>query len=145
ADARAARRWLAQRAGIEESDVVLMGESLGGGVMVDLAAHDDCRALILENTFSSLVDVASYHYPFLPVKLVMRTRMDSAAKIGNYHGPLLQIHGDSDTIIPISLAKKLFAAANEPKRFVVIRGGDHNDARTPGFYQAVDEFLDSLK
>ena len=77
-----------------------MGESLGGGVMVDLAAKDGARALVLENTFTSLPDVAAFHYPWLPVQLLMRTRLDSAAKIGDYHGPLLQIHGDADTIIP---------------------------------------------
>src|SRR5690606_21254788 len=90
ADARAARQWLAQRAGVREQDIVLMGESLGGGVMVDLAASDGARALILENTFTSLPDVAAFHYPWLPVRTLMRTRFDSLSKIGNYHGPLLQ-------------------------------------------------------
>ena len=52
ADARAARAWLARRAGIAEQDVVLLGESLGGGVAVDLAASDGARALVLENTFA---------------------------------------------------------------------------------------------
>ena len=89
ADARAARAWLAAREKIAEADVVLMGESLGGAVAVDLAARDGARALVLESTFSSLPDVAAYHYPWLPVRWVMRTRFDSAGKIGDYHGPLL--------------------------------------------------------
>jgi uncharacterized protein len=141
ADARAARAWLAKRTGATESQIVLMGESLGGGVMVDLAASDDARALVLLNTFSSLPDVAAFHYPWLPVKWMMRTRLDSLAKIGNYRGPLLQIHGDADTIVPISLAERLFAEANEPKRFVTIRGGDHNDVLAPAVYAAIDQFL----
>lgn len=145
ADARAARRWLADKAGVDESQIVLMGESLGGGVMVDLAAHDGARALVLVNTFSSVSDVAAFHYPWLPVKLLMRTRLDSAAKIGDYHGPLLQFHGDRDTIIPLALAERLFDAANEPKRFVIIRGGDHNDPLTSAFFQALDQFLAKLR
>jgi fermentation-respiration switch protein FrsA (DUF1100 family) len=144
ADARAARAWLAKRAGVNEGDIVLMGESLGGGVMVDLAAHDGARALVLENTFTSLPDVAAFHYPWLPVRTLMRTRLDSAAKIGKFHGPLLQAHGDSDTIIPYPIGQKLHAAANEPKTFVSIAGGDHNDARTPEFFAALDRFLSEL-
>jgi fermentation-respiration switch protein FrsA (DUF1100 family) len=144
ADGRAARTWLAKRVGIPESDIVLMGESLGGAVAVQLAAEAPARGLVLENTFSSVPDVATYHYPWLPVKQLMRTRFDSAAAIANYHGPLLQAHGDADTIVPLQIGRRLFEAANEPKRLVVIPGGDHNDARTPQFYQALDEFLNAL-
>ncbi|MBI3839676.1 MAG: alpha/beta hydrolase [Planctomycetia bacterium] len=144
ADARAARRWLAERAKMSEAEVVLMGESLGGAVLVDLAAKDGARALILENTFSSLPDVAAFHYPWVPVKLFMRTQLNSTKKIRDYHGPLLQIHGDADTIIPLALAERLYDAANPPKQFVLIRGGDHNDPRTPAFVQALDQFFAGL-
>jgi fermentation-respiration switch protein FrsA (DUF1100 family) len=143
-DARAARAWLAQRAGVDESEIVLMGESLGGAVMVDLAASDGARGLVLENTFTSLPDVAAYHYPFLPVRLVMRSQLDSARKIRDYHGPLLQFHGDMDTIIPFKLGQKLFDAANQPKRLVVIPFADHNDPRTKTFYQELDRFFAEL-
>ena len=126
ADARAARTWLAEKAGVAENRIVLMGESLGGAVAVDLAA-DGARALILENTFSSMPDVAAYHYPWLPVRLLMRTQFNSVAKIRSYHGPLYQSHGDRDSIVPLQLARRLFDAANEPKRFLLVEGADHND------------------
>jgi len=145
ADARSARAWLARRAGISERDVVLFGESLGGAVAVDLAAHDQARGLILENTFSSLPDVAAHHYWWLPVRLLMRTRLDSAAKIRGYRGPVLQIHAEQDTIVPVRFAKKLFEQANEPKTWVSISDNDHNDPQTPEFYRAVDQFLDHLQ
>ena len=74
----------------------------------------------------------------------MRTQLDSADAIKKYHGPLLQFHGDADTIVPFKLGRKLFDAANDPKQFVVIPGGDHNDPRTPKYYQALDRFLDQL-
>ena len=130
ADARAARRWLAERAGIAESQIVLMGESLGGAVAVDLAAHDGARAWCWKTRSARCPTWRAYHYPWLPVPLVMRTQLDSAAKIRDYHGPLLQFHGDADTIVPFKLGQRLFDAANEPKRLVVIPGGDHNDPRT---------------
>ena len=144
ADGRAARKWLAARARIPETQIVMMGESLGGGVAVDLAAADGARGLILESTFSSLPDVAATHFPWLPVHLLMRARLNSAEKIPNYHGPLLQVHGDRDQIIPFAIGKKLFEAANEPKQFVVVPGGDHNDPSTPAYLKALDEFIGKL-
>ena len=130
ADARAARDWLAERAQISARDIVLLGESIGGGVMVDLAAADGARGLILENTFTSIPDVAAHHFPWLPVRIFMRTKIDSLAKIGNYTGPLLQCHGDADTIIPFELGERLHRAARGPKKLVVVHGGDHNDPRS---------------
>jgi len=144
ADARAARKWLAAKAGIPEREIVLMAESLGGGVMVDLAAHDGARGLVLENTFTSLPDVAAAAMPWLPVKLLMRTRLNSVGKIGQYHGPLLQFHGTRDSIVPFELGQRLFAAANEPKKFVPISGRDHNDPRTETFYLELQQFLTNL-
>jgi fermentation-respiration switch protein FrsA (DUF1100 family) len=121
-----------------------MGESIGGAVMVDLAAQDGARGLILENTFTSLPDVAAYHFPWLPVRALLRTRLDSISKIGRYLGPLLQCHGTADTIVPLSLGRRLFDAAHEPKRLVVIEGGDHNDARRGQWLAALDEFFHQL-
>ena len=144
ADARAARKWLAQREGIAEDRIVLMGRSIGGAVAVDLAAGDGARGLVLESTFTSVPDVAAGHYPLLPVRLLMRSKFDSAAKIGRYRGPLLQSHGDADRVIPYELGRRLHAAANSPKQFVVIRGGDHNDPQTDEYYDALVAFLDNL-
>jgi uncharacterized protein len=139
--ARAARAWLAQRAGVPENEIVLMGESLGGAVAVQMAAEVPARGLVLENTFSSAPEVGAFHYPWLPVKQLMKTQFNSAAAISKYHGPLLQFHGDADTIVPIALGRKLFDAANKPKQFLVIAGGDHNDPRTPQFFQTLDQFI----
>ncbi len=144
ADARAARRWLATRANVPEGDIVLAGRSLGGGVAVDLAARDGARGLILESTFSSLPETAARHLPLLPVRRLMRTRFDSLAKIPNYRGPLLQIHGDADRIVPPALGRKLFDAANEPKWFVSVPGGGHNDPPSHAHIEALDRFFAAL-
>jgi fermentation-respiration switch protein FrsA (DUF1100 family) len=144
ADARAARRWLAARTGLDERDLVLLGRSLGGAVAVDLAAADGARGLILENTFTSMTEVARAQAWRLPVGSVMHTRLDSLAKIGSYHGPLLQTHGDADRLVPFAMGKQLFAAANEPKRFVAVPGGGHNDGYSDNYYRALDLFLGLL-
>ncbi len=143
-DARAARRWLAKRAGVRETDIVLVGNSLGGGVAVDLAAKDGARGLVLENTFSSLPDVAASHLKLLPVHWLMQTRLDSTAKIRNYKGPLLQTHGQADDIVPFALGQRLFQAANEPKQFVAIPAGGHNDPPTREYVDALEKFLVKL-
>jgi len=144
ADARAARAWLARRTQRAEKEIVLLGRSLGGGVAVDLAAADGAAGLVLESTFPSIPEVAASHFPWLPARPLMRTRFDSLAKIGDYHGPLLQSHGDADTTIPYKLGRRLFDAANEPKQFVTIPGGGHNDPQTPEYYAALIAFLDRL-
>jgi fermentation-respiration switch protein FrsA (DUF1100 family) len=143
-DARAARAWLSKRAGVPEKEIVLLGRSLGGSVMVDLASKDGARGLVLESTFTSIPDVAALHYPWVPVRALMRTQLNSLSKIGDYHGPLLQSHGDADDLIPYEMGKRLFDAANEPKRFVTLPGGGHNDPQPPKFYAELDKFLDEL-
>jgi fermentation-respiration switch protein FrsA (DUF1100 family) len=143
ADARAARRWLAEREGVAEQDIVLYGRSLGGGVAVDLAAKDSARALILESTFTSLPAVANDALPLWP-GVIMLNRYNSLAKIGDYHGPLLMSHGDADEVIPIAQGERLFAAANEPKRFVRIAEADHNWSPPKYYVEQLDQFFLSL-
>ena len=69
---------------------------------------------------------------------------DTLAKIHSYHVPLLQSHGTADRLIPFAMGQQLFAAANEPKHFVAIPGGDHNDPQTEDYYAALFEFLGRL-
>ena len=120
-----------------------MGRSLGGAVAVDLAA-DGARGLVLESTFTSMPEVAHTMLPWLPVRTVMRTQLNSLAKIPNYHGPLLQSHGTGDRLIPYGMGWQLFLAANEPKQFIPIRGGDHNDPQSDEYYAALFAFLSRL-
>lgn len=143
-DARAARRWLAQEARIPESAVVLMGESLGGAVAVHLGAELPGRGLILENTFTSLPDVAAWHFPWLPVRWLMRSQLNALAKIAQCRGPVFQSHGDRDTIVPYRLGRQLFEAAPEPKQFYTLPGADHNDPHPPEYYDAIARFLEEL-
>jgi fermentation-respiration switch protein FrsA (DUF1100 family) len=143
-DARAARKCLAQRAGIPEAEVVLLGRSLGGAVAVQLAAEGGARGLVLESTFSSLRDAAASHFGRLLSKVIQADRLNSVEAIRRYKGPLFQSHGDADTVVPYSLGRKLFDAANEPKRFVTIRGGNHNDPQPLEYYQQLNDFIGSL-
>lgn len=144
ADARAARKWLAERASVPESEIILMGRSLGGAVAVDLAAKDGARGLILASTFTSLPDVASHHFRWLPTHFWMTHRLNSLKKIRDYHGPLLASHGDHDEVIPIELGRELFEAAPGPKKFVVIPNGTHNSQMTEDYRTQFEAFIQSL-
>ena len=141
-DGRAARAWLAERAGIEEQEIVLLGRSLGGGVVVDLAAKDGAAGLILQSTFTTLPDAAAFHFPWLPTRWVMRTRLNSIQKIDRYNGPLLMSHGTADTVIPYSLGEQLFEASkSREKKFVSIDPGGHNDPHPESYYDELDAFI----
>lgn len=142
-DARAARAKLCELAPTTDSEMLLMGESLGGAIVVQLASESAPRALILQSTFSSLRDVAEVHFPKLSW-LVPRSRLDSIARIAKYHGPLLQSHGDRDQTIPFVLGEKLFGAANEPKTMIVIANADHNNWISDDYLQRLNAFLDRI-
>lgn len=145
ADARAAQLWLAQREGVRPEDIVLYGRSLGGAVSVGLASQHAVRGMVLERTFADMIDTAAYHFPWLPVKWIMRNRYPSAQRIAAYKGPLLQSHGTADRVVPFEMGKRLFDAATTPnKRFFVVDGGDHNGPQPDEFYKALGEFLDAL-
>ena len=143
-DARTARRVYATLAGIPESEVVLMGRSLGGGVAVGLAAEDGARGLILQSTFTSLPDMAARQFPWLPVRLMMKNRYPSLEQLPEYHGPLLCSHSRDDTIVPFQMGRELFAAGNEPKDFFQMSGSDHNDPEPDGYQAILSDFIDSL-
>jgi fermentation-respiration switch protein FrsA (DUF1100 family) len=105
---------------------VLIGESLGTGVAVDLATRHEHRALVLLCPFTTLPAAAKSRFPFLPTHTFMRTRFDSLAKIGGCPRPLFVAHGTDDSTVPFWQGEALFAAANEPKEFLRLDGLGHD-------------------
>jgi fermentation-respiration switch protein FrsA (DUF1100 family) len=145
ADGCAAQLWLAKRMAMKPQDVVLMGRSLGSGVAVALAAENGAGALIIENGFPSMPDIAALHYSFLPVRMVMDNRYDSLARIGRYEGPLFQTHGLADTLIPFDLGRRLFdACPSGVKRWLTFPGLGHNSPWPDSYYDELSGFLDSV-
>jgi fermentation-respiration switch protein FrsA (DUF1100 family) len=125
-DADAAVSFVAGR-GFAPERIVYFGESLGGAVAVDLATRRPPGALVLRSPFSSLADVGRTHYPFLPVRLLLRDRFASIERIRDVGAPVLILAGERDGIVPIESSRALYDAAAEPKRWVEIAGADHND------------------
>lgn len=158
ADARSVWDYATVERRVSADRLLLFGESLGGGVAVRLASEKSIAGaapggLILRSTFSSLVDAAAYHYPWLPVRWAMHERYPSAERIGQVTCPILQVHGRADTIVPIALARQLFEAAPArsasgiAKRFLPLDGADHNDVLEVAgleFGDAIRGFLKEL-
>jgi fermentation-respiration switch protein FrsA (DUF1100 family) len=115
----------ARTRGYDGDRIVLMGESLGTGVATALAATHEAAALVLDSPYSSAVEVAAAHYAVFPVKWLMFDQFRSDLAIGDVHIPILVLHGDEDDVVPISLARRLFELANEPKTFMLVSGGKH--------------------
>ena len=126
ADIRAAWKYLADTRGIPPGNIVLYGESLGGGATCDLATDMHPRAVILQSTFLSIAKRAKEIFPIVPVGLLLKHRFDNDAKIGKISAPILVIHSPEDTIIPYRHGRALFDLANGPKTFLELHG-DHND------------------
>jgi uncharacterized protein len=125
--------------------IVAHGESLGTAVAVDLAARRPCAGVVLEAPFSSARAVAARVLPVIGPLLVFS--YDSASKIQRVHAPLLVIHGDRDSIVPLDLGRALFDAAREPKAFWVVPGADHNDlveAAGPRYRERLRAFYGKL-
>lgn len=128
--------------GLNPADIVIYGESIGSGVAVKLAAQVDASALVLEAPMASAVDVASRHYPYLPVGLLLQDSFLSSERIASIGMPLLIIHGTDDRIIPIESGELLFEAAVEPKTFTPISGAGHNDLTMYPVVDIVRNFLE---
>ena len=127
ADARAAQQWLARQPDVDPRRIAYFGESLGAAVAVGLAVQSPPAALVLRSPFTSLPDVGAVHYPWLPVQRLLLDRYPSIDRIASVSAPVLVIAGDRDDIVPMSLSRRLYDAAAEPKRFVLVPGAGHND------------------
>jgi uncharacterized protein len=127
ADARAAAAYLAGRPEVDPARLVYFGESLGAAVALRLATERPPAALVLRSPFWSLAEVGRVHYPWLPVSLLLADRYDAAGRVGRLAAPLLVVAGERDRIVPAAHSRRLFDAAPQPKRFVLLPGADHND------------------
>lgn len=126
-DARAAWRWLVEEMRIPPSKIILYGESLGSHPAIRLAAEEKPAALILEAPYTSFEDLAALHYPFVPKGLVRDFRFPNTEYINRIKAPLFILHGTRDDICPYEGSERLFEKAPEPKSFLTIENGAHND------------------
>lgn len=124
---------------------IFWGTSLGAAVAIQLAALRPGAAMVLESPFNRLCEVAQIHYPIYPVcRILPWERWDSADVIGGIDLPLLVLHGEEDSIIPVSQGRKLYNSAAGPKRLITYPGAGHNDLPPRAAARDAAEFLGKL-
>jgi uncharacterized protein len=127
---------------VDPGRLVILGESIGTGVASALAATEPPAALVLRSPFPSLADVAAGHYPFLPVRTLLRERYPVSDDLAGLDVPVLVVAGGADTIVPTAGSREV--AESLDARYVELPGVDHNDrALLDGadYLDAVDTFV----
>jgi fermentation-respiration switch protein FrsA (DUF1100 family) len=141
-DVAAARAYLLGEAGVAADRLLYYGESLGAAVVTALAARHPPAGLILRSPFADLPAAGREHYPFLPVRLLLRDRFPVAGLIGQFTVPTLVVYGTADTIIPPAQSRAVADRAAGPVRVVAVEGADHNDASLVDGPQLIDAVSD---
>ena len=142
-DAETAWTYLTRR-GYRPDQIIVFGRSLGAGVAAHLARERRPGALILESAFTSVADLGSYHYWYLPVRWLTRFRYATVNYVRQVTAPVLVVHSRNDEIVPFQFGQRVFEQAQEPKGFLEITGG-HNDGflvSGPVYTEGLRRFVD---
>jgi alpha-beta hydrolase superfamily lysophospholipase len=126
-DVRAAQRLLVHDAGFSPDSILYFGESLGAAVVTELATESPPGGLVLRSPFVDLASVGGVHYPFLPVRLLLRDRYPLAEQLATIDAPVVVVYGSADTVVPAQQSRTVAAAARTLQDSVEIPGADHND------------------
>lgn len=141
-DVKNAKEFISQ-SGHEK--IVLMGTSLGSAISTYHQTLQEPEKLILLSPFDSLSEVGKIHYPFLPIRLLLREEYDTAEWLRDYTGEIMIIHGTQDEIIPIKLSKRLYnLVPSHNKNYITVKGATHNNLlHQPEVWEAVIDFLNT--
>jgi uncharacterized protein len=142
-DAFSAYDYLTNERNIKPENIILYGESLGGAAAIELASKVIVRGVITEGAFSSGRDMGRFLYPFVP-GIFISPIFDSISKIKNVTASKLFIHSTEDEIVPYRLGKKLYEAADDPKRMVDALG-DHNNMYSDSANEFVELFQSFIR
>lgn len=143
-DAEAAWDYLTRKRGTAPGDVVIFGESLGGAVAAWLARAEKPGALVVSSAFTSFPDIAAYHYPYLPARLLCRYRFNTLAYLGRATCPVLVLYSCGDEIVPCVQGRRLYEAVPGPREFLQFHGG-HNTCLSvsrESIEAGLDDFLE---
>lgn len=147
-DGLAAYDYVANELHYTPDNIVVFGESLGSGVTTYIAEHRKVAAVIIQSGFSSLSSAAKdriFWLNFYPPVAFDGVEMDNLAYLRGAHPPVLLMHGDKDTVLPIKNGYKMLAEASDPKRFVKFDGCGHNDVCVAkNFAPSLTQFISEL-
>jgi len=130
---------------VDPLDVIVYGESLGTGVAVQVAAAREVGGLVLDAPYTSMVELAALHYPYIPGRWFMTDRYETRRHIQAVTAPVLIIHGEADDIIPVEMGREVYALTTAPKTLKTFPGAGHADHYLFGSYDAIYAWLDELR
>ncbi len=139
-DAHAAYEWLLSQ-GVSPAKVMVIGESLGTGVAVQLAAQRDVGMLLLSAPYTAIVDIAQQRYPWIPVRFLMKDKFQSINYITDVTAPILIQHGTDDRLVPFALGQELASVAGDSVTFIPVEGAGHELIFMPRTYQLEIQFI----
>jgi fermentation-respiration switch protein FrsA (DUF1100 family) len=145
-DVEAAVEW-ARPTEAPRVPVIYWGRSLGTTMAAYAATRRPPDGLILESGFSDARSLLRASPPMAFLSLFSSYKFPTAGWLEKVRSPALVLHGDRDGVIPFAAGRALFDRITGPKQFVVIEGGDHNDAAPPdpkAYWSAIDGFIASL-
>ncbi len=132
---------------ITESNTKLIsyGQSFGGNLAVAVAAktQDKLDGLVTEGAFSSHKDMAAVDSG-LGGRIFVKEIYSAKRTVDNFKKPILIIHSIEDETVPFSMGKKIFAAANQPKVLLEIKG-KHLDGPTVSGELITQKIVEMLK
>ncbi len=130
------------RATQPQAEIAVLGRSLGSGVASQLAARRPLARLVLVTPFDSLASAAQAHYPWAPVRWLLRDRYDSASALRAYRGPLLVLRAGRDQVVPASSTQRLLDSLAQTPTVVAMPQAGHDDiSADPRYAQALRAFL----
>ncbi|MHC4757945.1 MAG: alpha/beta hydrolase [Planctomycetota bacterium] len=139
-DALAAYNWLCNQKELKPENIIIFGRSLGASVASHLAIEKRCKSLILESAFTSVAEIGSSLYPYMPIRLLARYKYSTIDYVKTFDGLVMVIHSRDDEIIPFEFGVKLYEASKKPKKFIEI-SGTHNE----GFITSGDVYVNAWK
>jgi pimeloyl-ACP methyl ester carboxylesterase len=132
ADARAAVDYVTGELGVDPTQLLLFGHSLGGAVAIDAAHNRQVAGLVVQSSFTDIASMARHLYTHYVMHWIARNQFRSIDKVPEITCPKLFIHGDCDDAIPIEMGRQLYAAAAGPKAWFPVKGAQHNDLYVQG-------------
>jgi len=137
-DSEAAYAYLTEGRGISPERLILLGVSLGCAPAARLATRVGHAGTILVSPFPSAKVMARRMFSGLPLGFLTASEFPVSTWVAQRSRPLLVIHGDADTVVPIKLGQEVYAAAAEPKQFLTLPGAGHNNILAMGGIRYLD-------
>jgi pimeloyl-ACP methyl ester carboxylesterase len=143
-DAEQVLAYINEKFGVKDLKIVLYGESLGSGVVTEMATRRPFAGVVLQSPYTSVAAAAKRRFFWLPVDLLLTERFSNIDRIDRINAPLLVIHGRDDELFPVDMAETLVEKARSPKTGVYLANTGHNDLDIRDIADHLNPFVASL-